>query len=246
MNRFLIIGLSIAILFAIGNNSFAQKSEKKKKCKKKEGCAPVFANNMDTVSYIIGADIAKNFEANLIELNNEMLFRGFLDAQKKADTLFDIESIGSIMTAWQSELAEKKQKLSQIQLEENKKKGEAFLAENRTKEGVIELPNGLQYKIIKEGDGPTPDDTDMVEVHYIGTFIDGTKFESSRDRNEPAEFRLNGVIQGWSIGLKLMKAGSRYMFYIPASLAYGDRKNGPIPEGSTLVFDIELLEVEKK
>ncbi len=246
MKKFLTIGLSIVMLFAFSNESFAQKKEKKKKCKKKEACTQVFTNNIDTVSYIIGADIARNFAANYIELNNDMVFKGFLDAQKKADTLFNEESIGTIMTAWQTELGEKRQKMAQEKMQENAKLGDEFLTANKAKEGVVELPSGLQYKVLKEGEGESPDINDMVEVHYTGTLIDGTKFDSSRDRNEPVEFPVNGVIPGWTEALQLMKPGSHYMLYIPAKLAYGDKKTGPIPEGSTLIFDVELLKVEKK
>lgn len=246
MKKLFIIGLTILLVCAISTESFAKKKEKKKKCKKTECCAPVFSNNIDTVSYIIGADIAKNFATNYIELNNDIVFRGFLDAQKKADTLFSEETIGNIMMAWQTELAEKRQKLTQQKSNENIEIGEAFLAKNKTRKGIVELPSGLQYEVIKEGVGESPDDNDMVNVHYTGTLIDGTKFDSSRDRNEPVEFPVNGVIPGWTEALKLMKPGSRYMLFIPAKLAYGDKKTGPIPESSTLIFDVELLEVEKK
>jgi len=232
--------------FAISVDAFAKKKEKKRKCKKSESEIPVFMNNLDTVSYIIGADIAKNFANNDIVLNNELVFKGFLDAQSKVDTLFTEEAIGNIMMKWQSELGQKRQELCQQRNDENNKIGEAFLAENKTKEGVVELPSGLQYKVIKEGTGESPDDNDVVEVHYTGKLIDGTKFDSSRDRNEPVEFPVNGVIPGWTEALKLMKPGSQYMLYIPSKLAYGDKKTGPIPEGSTLIFDVELLEVEKK
>jgi FKBP-type peptidyl-prolyl cis-trans isomerase len=104
----------------------------------------------------------------------------------------------------------------------------------------------LQYKVLKAGEGESPDDNDVVKVHYTGTLIDGTVFDSSRERGEPIEFPVNGVIAGWTEALKLMKPGSQFMLYIPANLAYGDKKTGPIAEGSTLIFDVELLSFEKK
>lgn len=126
----------------------------------------------------------------------------------------------------------------------DKEKGEAFLKENATKEGVKTLPSGLQYKHIKEGDGKSPKATDTVKVHYRGTLIDGTEFDSSYKRNEPIEFPLNGVIKGWTEGVQLMKEGGKIMLFIPSDLAYGERgAGGVIPPNATLVFEIELLKV---
>ena len=147
---------------------------------------------------------------------------------------------------WQQEMGAKKAAQSEIELAKNKKIGEDYLAANSLNAGVIKLPSGLQYKVIKEGSGESPDDDDVVTVHYTGTLVDGTVFDSSRERGEPIEFPVNGVITGWTEALKLMKPGSQFMLYIPADLAYGDKKTGPIPEGSTLIFDVELLKIEKK
>jgi len=247
MKKFLLLSFILLIITALSAPTYAQKKGRKKKNQPCEAVAvPVFASNNDTVSYIIGSDIAKSFVKNSIELNTEMVFKGFKDAQAKADTIFSDEQIGKIMSAWQQEMTAKKQALTEVVANENKKIGAAFLAENKTKEGVVELPSGLQYKVIKPGEGESPADTDMVSVHYTGTLVDGTKFDSSRDRGEPIEFPVNGVIAGWTEGLKLMKPGAIYMLYIPSNLAYGDKKTGPIPEGSTLIFEVELLEFEKK
>lgn len=130
--------------------------------------------------------------------------------------------------------------------ETNKAEGEAFLAENKTKEGVIETETGLQYKVIEEGTGKSPSAESTVEVHYEGTLIDGTKFDSSYDRGETIEFPLNGVIPGWTEGVQLMKEGATYMFYIPSNLAYGEnpRPGGPIKPNSTLIFKVELISVK--
>ena len=124
---------------------------------------------------------------------------------------------------------------------DNLVKGQQFLAENAKKEGVITLPSGLQYKVIKEGEGPSPVDTSMVTVHYTGTFIDGKVFDSSVERGEPAEFGVGDVIPGWTEALKLMKAGANYMVYIPANLAYGENSPASIEPNSLMIFDIHLL-----
>lgn len=127
----------------------------------------------------------------------------------------------------------------------NKEAGTAFLNENAKREGVVTLPSGLQYEVIKEGDGPKPTITNRVKVHYKGTLIDGKEFDSSYKRGMPLEFRVNGVIKGWVEALLLMNAGSIWKLYIPSELGYGDQQAGPlITPGSTLIFDVELLEVK--
>jgi FKBP-type peptidyl-prolyl cis-trans isomerase len=125
----------------------------------------------------------------------------------------------------------------------SKKEGEDFLAANKSKEGVKTTASGLQYKVLKEGKGPKPKSTDTVKVHYRGTLLDGTEFDSSYKRGEPVEFPLDQVIKGWTEGLQLMPAGSKYQFWIPANLAYGEPGNRGIPPNSTLIFEVELLEI---
>lgn len=251
MKKYIMLSAILVVVAAVSSPSFAQKKEKKKKGESAENTAPVvakplFANNNDTISYIIGADIAHSFAKNSLDLNRDLVFKGFIDAQAKADTIFTEEQIGAIMMAWQQQMSAKKAAQSEIELAKNKKIGEDYLAANSLNAGVIKLPSGLQYKVIKEGAGESPDDDDVVTVHYTGTLVDGTVFDSSRERGEPIEFPVNGVIAGWTEALKLMKPGSQFMLYIPANLAYGDKKTGPIPEGSTLIFDVELLKIEKK
>jgi FKBP-type peptidyl-prolyl cis-trans isomerase FklB len=250
MKKYIVLTVIMVLVAAISSQAYAQKKEKKNKNKGKQEevvvAGPVFANNRDTVSYIIGANIAQSFAKSSLDLNKEMVFKGFSDAQAKCDTVFTQEQISVIMTAWQQEMSAKKAVLAEKDLANNVKAGTDFLAANKLKEGVVELPSGLQYKILTEGAGDNPGDSDIVKVHYTGTLLDGTVFDSSRERGEPIEFPVNGVIPGWTEALKLMKPGARYMLYIPANLAYGDKKTGPIPEGSTLVFDVELLSFEKK
>jgi FKBP-type peptidyl-prolyl cis-trans isomerase FklB len=248
MKRHILLAVILVLVAAVSSQTYAQKKEKKKKGDKNEAvvATPAFTNNNDTISYIIGADIAHSFAKNQLELNKDLVFKGFNDAQAKADTIFTQEQIGQIMTAWQQEMSSKKMAEADLENAKNTKLGSDFMAANKLKEGVIETPSGLQYKILKPGEGESPDENDMVSVHYTGTLIDGTVFDSSRERGEPIEFPVNGVIPGWTEALKLMKPGAQYMLYIPAKLAYGDKKTGPIPEGSTLIFDVELLEFEKK
>jgi FKBP-type peptidyl-prolyl cis-trans isomerase FklB len=252
MRKYILLTAIMMLVAAVSSQAYAQKKEKKKKGAKEEVVAapvaakPLFANNNDTISYIIGADIAHSFAKNDLELNKDLVFKGFADGQAKTDTLFSQEQIGTIMNAWQTEMSAKKAAVAEKEMAKNVKAGEDYLAANKVKEGVIVLPSGLQYKVLKAGAGESPDDNDVVKVHYTGTLIDGTVFDSSRERGEPIEFPVNGVIPGWTEALKLMKPGSQMMLYIPANLAYGDKKTGPIPEGSTLVFDVELLSFEKK
>jgi len=135
------------------------------------------------------------------------------------------------------------QQMAMKQAEANLEKGQKFLAENAKKEGVKELVNGIQYKVIKEGNGAKPAETDVVKVHYKGTLIDGTEFDSSIKRGEPAEFPLNRVISGWTKSLKEMPVGSKWEIYIPADQAYGQRGSGPIGPNETLIFEVELLDI---
>lgn len=251
MKNYILLTVIVMLVAVVSSQSYAQKKEKKKKGKSQAVTTvvvekPLFASNNDTISYIIGADIAHSFAKNELDLNKDLVFKGFSDAQDKKDTIFSQEEIGAIMMAWQQEMSSKKAAIAEVEMAKNVKVGQDFLAANKSKEGVIELPSGLQYKVIKAGEGESPDDNDVVKVHYTGTLIDGTVFDSSRERGEPIEFPVNGVIAGWTEALKIMKPGAQYMLYIPADLAYGDKKTGPIPEGSTLIFDVELLSFEKK
>jgi len=249
MKKYILLSVIMVLVAAISSQAYAQKKEKKKKSKKDEVvvvAGPAFTSNKDTISYIIGADIAHSFAKNSLDLNKDMVFKGFSDAQVKADTVFTQEQIEAIMTAWQQDMSAKKMALAEQEMTKNVKAGEDFLAANKMKEGVVVLPSGLQYKVLKAGEGNSPDDNDVVTVHYTGTLLDGTVFDSSRERGETIEFPVNGVIPGWTEALKLMKPGAQYMLYIPANLAYGDKQTGPIPEGSTLIFDVELLSFEQK
>jgi FKBP-type peptidyl-prolyl cis-trans isomerase len=193
---------------------------------------------MDKISYIIGTQIAGSLKAQQIEVNVDALAQGIKDTLAGTKPALSAEEMKTVYAAWQ-------QKMRQKLADENLAKGNAFLQANRTKEGVIVLPSGLQYKVIKEGTGKTPVATDKVKTHYRGRLIDGKEFDSSYKRGKPAEFPVTGVIKGWVEALQLMKEGGKWELYIPANLAYGARPTPTIPANSTLIFEIELIEIVK-
>jgi FKBP-type peptidyl-prolyl cis-trans isomerase len=205
--------------------------------------APMFSNRMDTISYILGADIAKSFTKNEMKVNQEKLFKGFSDGMDKKDTLFTEAQITVIMKTYQEEMTKVMQDKADAAAKIAAEAAKAFFAQNKTKEGVIELPDGIQYKIIKEGTGASPAVTDTVTVHYKGTLLDGTVFDSSIDRGEPVTFPLNQVIPGWTEGMQKCKLGGKIQLFIPSELAYGDKATGPIPANSALIFEVELLKI---
>ncbi|RBL88709.1 FKBP-type peptidyl-prolyl cis-trans isomerase [Chitinophaga flava] len=195
-------------------------------------------NRMDSVSYGIGVSIAENLKAQgLSNVNTVVLAKAIQDAlTNKSLTLSKEQSEMSISNYLQQLKAEKSAK--------NREAGEKFLAENKVKPGVVTLPSGLQYLILKAGTGTKPTLNDKVKTHYHGTLIDGTVFDSSVERGEPISFPVSGVIKGWTEALQLMPVGSKWRLFIPADLAYGDRGAGPkIGPASALVFDVELLEI---
>jgi len=194
----------------------------------------------DKASYSIGVDIGMNFKKQNMDLNADALAAGAKDALNGKPQVSPNE-IREIMTQWQKEFGEKQK----VMATKNQADGEKYLVENKKKEGVKTTASGLQYKSLKEGAGPQPKASDTVTVNYRGTLIDGTEFDSSYKRGEPATFPLNGVIKGWTEGLQLMKKGSKFQFVIPPNLAYGERAVGAdIGPNSTLVFDVELLDVK--
>jgi FKBP-type peptidyl-prolyl cis-trans isomerase FklB len=200
----------------------------------------------DKVSYSIGLDIGKNMKTNSIEVDSEILLQGLKDGLEGKDGLLTEEEIAQVMQEFQQELMAKQAAKQKEDGEKNMKEGAEFLEANKKKEGVKVLPSGLQYKVIKSGDGPSPKETDKVKTHYKGTLINGTEFDNSYSRGEPAVFPVNGVIKGWTEVLQLMKVGDKWEVYIPADLAYGERgAGGTIPPNATLIFEVELLGIEK-
>ncbi len=194
------------------------------------------------VSYAIGLDIGQNFKTRAMDVDLDILFQGMKDAQKTEKPLLDSEEIQKVMTQFQQEMMKAEQEKRAVQGLGNKSKEEAFLKENAQKPGVKVTASGLQYKVISEGTGPLPKESDTVKVHYRGTLLDGTEFDSSYKRNQPAVFPLKGVIKGWTEALQLMKVGSKYQIFLPSSLAYGENGAGQvIGPNATLIFEVELL-----
>ncbi len=193
----------------------------------------------DSASYALGLLVASNFKSQNVKINSDLMAKAFAEVMKGEKTAFsDMQANGLIQKYMQGEQAK--------QYEPNRLAGIKFLEENKKKEGVITTASGLQYQIIKAGDGPKPTATDKVKTHYHGTLLDGTVFDSSVQRGEPISFPVNGVIQGWVEALQLMPVGSKWKLFIPQELAYGPRgSGGTIKPYSALVFEVELLGIEK-
>ncbi|MBM4160332.1 MAG: FKBP-type peptidyl-prolyl cis-trans isomerase [Ignavibacteria bacterium] len=199
----------------------------------------------DKVSYTIGLDIGRNLKRQLIDVDLNLFMQGIKDGLTDAKALLSDNEAQEVMMTFQKEQMAKLNENAKKLGEKNKKEGEAFLAENKKKPGIVTLPSGLQYKIIKEGTGRNPKTTDTVVTHYRGTLLDGKEFDSSYKRGEPATFPLNGVIRGWTEALQLMKPGSKWQLFIPPQLAYGERGAGQdIGPNATLIFEVELLAVK--
>src|SRR5512143_2445843 len=197
----------------------------------------------DKVSYALGADMGSNLKKFEIDIDADLYAKGMKDALSGSNVLLTDQEIRALIMTLQKDVQTKQQEKMKAQGEKNKKEGEAFLAENKKKDGVKALPSGLQYKVITEGKGASPKATDTVTVHYKGTLIDGTEFDSSYKRNTPATFPVNGVIKGWTEALQLMKEGSKWQLFIPANLAYGESGRPGIPPNSVLIFDVELVKI---
>lgn len=197
----------------------------------------------EKVSYGIGVDAARNFRQGDLDLDPEMLIRGLRDGFAGERILMTDDEIRASLTALQRELEEKQAAEQKARTEKNRAAGEAFLAANRTAEGVVALPSGLQYRVLTPGEGKRPTPEDTVTVHYRGTLIDGSEFDSSYQRGEPAEFALGQIIAGWKEALPLMPVGSKWRLFLPPALAYGERGMGAIEPYSVLVFEVELLSI---
>jgi FKBP-type peptidyl-prolyl cis-trans isomerase FklB len=196
-------------------------------------------------SYCIGADIGTSFKRQEIDIDAKALVAGLTEALAGKTTLTEAE-MRETLESFKTELSQKMQVKQKAAGDKNLKEGEDFLAANAKKEGVKVLPSGLQYKVIKSGAGKSPKATDTVKTHYHGTLTDGTVFDSSVERKEPVSFPVNQVIPGWTEALQLMKEGDKWQLYVPAKLAYGERGAGPkIGPNAALVFDVELLSIEK-
>ncbi len=213
--------------------------------------APTPKTDKEKVSYSIGYDIGKkigkDFKANGIDLDPALFAQAIKEGLLAAKPALTDEEMKKVRDDFQKEMIANAPKRAAEASAKAKKEGETFLAENGKKPGVITTKSGLQYKVVKEGIGATPKTTDIVKTHYHGTLLDGTVFDSSVERNDPATFPVNRVIPGWTEALQLMKVGQKCQLYIPSELAYGEdgTQDGAIAPNSTLIFDIELLSIEK-
>ncbi len=229
MKSFLTTGLMMAVLSPL---SFAEKL--------------TLESDTQKASYLIGRNIGQSMQADGLELDLDLLFAGLKEASAGTESQIADADAQAVMQKFQQEMQAKAVAKQAEAAKANMEAGKAFLAENKEREGVTETESGLQYEVITAAEGDKPAATDTVKVHYHGTLTDGTVFDSSVDRGEPIEFPLNGVIPGWTEGVQLMPVGSKYKFYIPSDLAYGDRGSPPrIGPGATLVFEVELIEIIK-
>lgn len=209
--------------------------------------AAVTKDDKTKASYAIGVRIAKNFKQQKLELDEATLIQGIRDGLSGAKTALTDQEMNAALMKLQEGIAAKQAEGGKMIAEKSKKDGEAFLAANKDKDGVVTLKSGLQYKVIVEGKGESPKAASVVKTHYRGTLIDGTEFDSSYKRNAPASFPVNRVIAGWTEALQLMKVGSKWQLFIPSDLAYGANPppGAPIPPNAVLVFEVELISIEK-
>jgi FKBP-type peptidyl-prolyl cis-trans isomerase FklB len=201
----------------------------------------------DKISYALGMNFGANLSRQFVDVDPTILLQGLKDGLAGSKTLLTEEEARALLTQLQEDLRKKQAEKAQHMGGTNKTEGEAFLAANKTKEGVVTLASGLQYKILKQGAGPKPSASDSVVCNYRGTLIDGKEFDSSYKRGEPATFPVGGVIKGWTEALQLMPVGSKWQLFVPAQLAYGERGAGAdIGPNATLIFEVELLSIQGK
>ena len=224
---------SIVLLITVGALLSACGTQERKTELKTQG---------EKISYALGLDIGGSLSELHTELDIATLIQAIQDTLTGGDVLLTGKEIAAVMQEFSKQMEAKQKQEAQAQQGKNLTEGEMFMEENKNKEGVQTTTSGLQYKVLTEGDGAKPSATDRVTVHYRGTLLDGTEFDSSYKRGQPATFALNGVIKGWTEGLQLMKMGSKYEFVIPPELAYGKRgTGGQIGPDATLIFEVELL-----
>jgi FKBP-type peptidyl-prolyl cis-trans isomerase len=211
------------------------------------GTATALKTPKDKQSYALGMNIGMGMHKQGLEVDPDIVMRGFKDAFAGGKMALTDDEARALLTELQNDMRKKLQEKAQQAGDANKKEGTTFLAGNKAKEGVVTLPSGLQYKILKEGTGPKPAASDSVVCNYKGTLINGKEFDSSYKRGEPATFPVSGVIKGWTEALQLMPVGSKWQLFIPADLAYGERGAGAdIGPGATLIFEVELMSIQDK
>ena len=208
---------------------------------------PALTDQKQKLSYALGMNIAHMLRGQSIEIDPAMFNKGLNDTYSGGKPLLTDEEAQSLITEMQKDMRKKMEEARAHAAEDNKKAGDAFLAENKKAPGVVTLPSGLQYKVLKAGEGKKPTLDDTVVCQYRGTLIDGKEFDSSYKRNEPATFPVKGVIKGWTEALQLMPVGSKWQLFIPPDLAYGERGAGAnIGPNATLIFEVELVSIKDK
>jgi FKBP-type peptidyl-prolyl cis-trans isomerase FklB len=201
---------------------------------------PQLKDLKDKASYALGLNFGFNFKRQNVDLNTDAFAAGFKDAMAGRKPLMSEQEVRETMTAFEKDMQQKQAETAQ----KNAAEADKFLAANKSKEGVKTTESGLQYKVLKEGSGAQPKSSDTVTVNYRGTLVDGTEFDSSYKRGQPATFPVGGVIKGWTEALQLMKVGSKFQLSIPANLAYGEQGRPGIPPNSLLIFEVELMDVK--
>jgi FKBP-type peptidyl-prolyl cis-trans isomerase len=213
----------------------------------KSATALTLKTQKEKFSYSLGMKMGENLHKQSVPVDPAIMARGLRDALSGGKTLLTDDQAQAAIMEVQNDMRQKQQAKMQVEGAANKKEGEAFLAGNKGKESIVTLPSGLEYKILKQGTGPKPTANDTVVCNYKGTLINGTEFDSSYKRGQPATFPVSGVIKGWTEALQLMPVGSKWQLFIPSDLAYGDRGAGPdIGPDSTLIFEVELMSIEDK
>lgn len=209
------------------------------------GDTPAFKNQKEKTSYGIGVGVARDFKLRGVDLEVDVFLKGLKDELSGSKLLMTEKELDATMDAYAHELRLKQEQADKLAAEENRKAGKAFLAESAKKEGVVTLPSGLQYKVLKEGKGDKPTEADAVTINYRGTLIDGTEIDSSYRKAEPAIMKMTGIIPGLMEALKLMSPGAKWQIFIPSELAYGNRKVYQIGPNAALIFEVELLSIAK-
>jgi len=208
----------------------------------------VFDNEKDKVSYFLGMSVGTSIMQQGYEINMDPFMQGINDVLNGKDSVLSQDEMNSVMALLQQQAMARQQAMeTQMQAEaaKNQEAGLAFLEKNKANADVVSLPSGLQYKILRPGEGASPTLTDTVVAHYKGTLVDGTQFDSSYDRGEPSAFPVQGVIAGWTEALQLMKVGAKWQLFIPGDLAYGPQGRPSIPPNAVLIFEVELIEIQK-
>jgi FKBP-type peptidyl-prolyl cis-trans isomerase FklB len=228
----IIMSIVVSAFLLFGQTSAADEQETKKDT----------MTQKQKVSYSIGVDMARNIRRHGVEVDMDLVTKGLRDVLSGGKLLMTDDELRKTLNTFQAEIKLKQIQARRMAAEDNRKKGEAFLSENKKKEGVVTLPSGLQYKILKEGNGKKPTEADTVECNYRGALIDGTELDSSK-AGKPNTLKVTGVIPGWKEALQLMPVGSKWQLFIPPHLAYGERGAAQIGPNATLIFEVELLAI---